>query len=125
MTLYKQSSEQPSSGLADPFTQSEAMYPDLRGANRRIITSPKQATAVNFGSVTIWYRDMLEWRKIGVPARVSASVFQCATRSMNQVPSTSTSILVRKKQSNASSGRQTTGSFSLNDVFSTMGIEVR
>ena len=37
----------------------------------------------------------------------------------------SKSILVRRKQSRASSGRQTTGSFSLNDVFSTMGTPVK
>lgn len=38
--------------------------------------------------------------------------------------STSTSILVRRKQSSASSGRHTTGSFSLKDVFNTMGTPV-
>ncbi len=42
-------------------------------------------------------------------------------RAMNQSPITSTSIFVRRKQSSASSGRQTTGSFSLNDVLSTIG----
>ena len=39
-------------------------------------------------------------------------------------PRTSTSILVRKKQSSASFGWQTTGSFSLNEVFRTIGIPV-
>ena len=43
---------------------------------------------------------------------------------MKKLPSTSTSIFVRKKQSSASSGRQTTGSFSLNEVFSTIGTPV-
>jgi hypothetical protein len=32
---------------------------------------------------------------------------------------------VRRKQSNASTGLQTTGSFSLNEVFSTIGTPVR
>ena len=40
-------------------------------------------------------------------------------------PITSTSILVRRKQSSASFGSQTTGSFSLNEVFSTIGTPVR
>ena len=35
---------------------------------------------------------------------------------MNQFPITSTSIFVRRKQSSASSGRHTTGSFSLNEA---------
>ena len=39
-------------------------------------------------------------------------------------PMTSTSMLVRRKQSSASSGRQTTGSFSLNEVLSTIGTPV-
>ena len=39
-------------------------------------------------------------------------------------PSTSTSIFVLRKQSSASSGLHTTGSFSLNEVFSTMGTPV-
>src|SRR5215475_5806038 len=47
-----------------------------------------------------------------------------AARRMTELPSTSTSILVRRKQSKASSGRHTTGSFSLNDVFSTIGTPV-
>ena len=33
-------------------------------------------------------------------------------------------MLVRRKQSSASAGVQTTGSFSLNDVLSTIGIPV-
>src|SRR4029077_2907581 len=40
-------------------------------------------------------------------------------------PRTSTSILERKKQSMASSGRQTMGSLSLNEVFRTTGTPVR
>ena len=43
---------------------------------------------------------------------------------MNQLPRTSTSILVRRKQSSASAGRQTTGSFSLKEVLSTIGTPV-
>ena len=39
-------------------------------------------------------------------------------------PRTSASILVRRKQSSASSGLQTTGSFSLNEVLSTIGTPV-
>ncbi len=45
-------------------------------------------------------------------------------REMKTFPSTSTSIRVRKKQSSASPGSQTTGSFSLNDVFSSIGTPV-
>lgn len=45
-------------------------------------------------------------------------------RLTTQSPKTSTSILVRKKQSSASSGRHTTGSFSLNEVLSTIGTPV-
>ena len=40
-------------------------------------------------------------------------------------PSTKESIFVRKKQSSASSGRHTTGSFSLKEVFKTIGMPVR
>jgi hypothetical protein len=40
-------------------------------------------------------------------------------------PSTRISIRVRRKQSSASSGWQTTGSFSLNDVLSSIGTPVR
>ena len=46
-------------------------------------------------------------------------------RSMNVSPRTRTSILVRRKQSMASSGLQTTGSFSLKLVLSTIGTPVR
>ena len=46
-------------------------------------------------------------------------------RETTMSPITSMSILVRRKQSSASSGRQTIGSFSLNDVLSTSGIPVR
>lgn len=42
----------------------------------------------------------------------------------NQLPMTRTSILVRAKQSKASSGRLTTGSFSLNEVLRTIGTPV-
>src|SRR5262249_45136632 len=45
-------------------------------------------------------------------------------RSMKVSPSTSTSILVRRKQSIASSGLHTTGSFSLKLVLSTIGTPV-
>src|ERR1700719_4269673 len=45
--------------------------------------------------------------------------------SSTKFPITSTSIWVRRKQSSASSGRQTMGSLSLNDVFSTTGTPVR
>src|SRR5690242_16574992 len=43
---------------------------------------------------------------------------------MTIFPSTSTSILVRRKQASASSGLHTTGSFSLNEVLSSMGTPV-
>src|SRR5436305_7414777 len=46
-------------------------------------------------------------------------------RSTTWSPSTSMSIRVRRKHSSASSGRQTTGSFSLNEVLSTIGTPVR
>ena len=46
-------------------------------------------------------------------------------RSIKVSPRTRTSILVRRKQSIASSGLQTTGSFSLKLVLSTMGTPVR
>ena len=45
-------------------------------------------------------------------------------RQTNQLPSASKSILVRRKQSIASCGRQTTGSFSLKDVFRIIGTPV-
>src|SRR5712691_3707110 len=45
-------------------------------------------------------------------------------RDTTKSPSTSTSIFVRIKQSSASSGRHTTGSFSLKEVFNTMGTPV-
>ena len=48
-----------------------------------------------------------------------------ACRLTTQHPITSISILVRKKQSSASSGLHNTGSFSLNDVFSTIGTPMR
>ena len=44
---------------------------------------------------------------------------------MKWFPRTKTSIFVLRKQSRASSGLQTTGSFSLNEVLSTIGTEVR
>ena len=52
-------------------------------------------------------------------------MFQLLIRLTSQSSTTSTSIRVRRKQSSASSGRQTTGSFSLNEVFSTIGTPVR
>jgi hypothetical protein len=48
-----------------------------------------------------------------------------AARVTRKSPNTSASIFVRKKQSIASSGRQTIGSLSLNDVFSTTGTPVK
>src|SRR6266853_4736677 len=45
-------------------------------------------------------------------------------RDTMKFPSTSTSIFVRIKQSSASSGRHTTGSFSLKEVLRTMGTPV-
>ena len=45
--------------------------------------------------------------------------------SMSVSSNTSISILVLKKQSSASAGRQTTGSFSLNEVFNTIGTPVK
>ena len=45
-------------------------------------------------------------------------------RLMTVFPRTSRSILVRKKQSTASCGRHTMGSFSLNDVFNKIGTPV-
>jgi hypothetical protein len=45
-------------------------------------------------------------------------------RCTKMLPSTRTSIFVRRKHSSASTGRHTIGSFSLNDVLSTMGIPV-
>src|SRR2546426_12474109 len=45
-------------------------------------------------------------------------------RWMKKLPNTKISILVRRKQSNASSGLQTTGSFSLKEVLRTMGTPV-
>ena len=48
----------------------------------------------------------------------------CGPRITNQSPITSTSIFVLKKQSSASTGRHTTGSFSLKDVLSTIGTPV-
>ena len=46
-------------------------------------------------------------------------------RAMKIFPKIKASIFVLRKQSKASSGLQTTGSFSLNDVLSTIGIPVR
>ena len=45
-------------------------------------------------------------------------------RAIITLPKTNLSILVLRKQSNASSGLQTTGSFSLKDVLSSIGIPV-
>src|SRR5438045_9596219 len=42
-----------------------------------------------------------------------------------KLPRTSTSIFVRKKQSSASSGQQTTGPFTLKAVFKTSGMPAR
>ena len=47
-----------------------------------------------------------------------------ARRSKIASPITSTSIRVRRKQSSASFGSHTTGSFSLNEVLSTIGTAV-
>src|SRR5271166_2493450 len=45
-------------------------------------------------------------------------------RNITTSPMTSASIFVRRKQASASSGRHTTGSFSLNEVLSTIGTPV-
>src|ERR1035437_6994128 len=55
--------------------------------------------------------------------------FRCCVRIHPFLPTsqssiTSTSIFVRRQQSSASSGLHTTGSFSLNEVFSTIGTPV-
>ena len=57
--------------------------------------------------------------------RVDYASVACTARTRIVLPITKTSILVRRKQSSASSGRQTTGSFSLNEVLSTIGTPVR
>jgi len=53
------------------------------------------------------------------------SIAALPRRAMITLPRTNLSIFVLRKQSNASSGLQTTGSFSLKDVFSTIGTPVR
>ena len=59
---------------------------------------------------------------VGMPARMAAPQ---PVRSMANGPITSTSMRVRRKQSSASAGVQTIGSFSLKDVFRTIGTPVR
>ena len=53
------------------------------------------------------------------------SIATLPRRAMITFPRTNLSIFVLRKQSNASSGLQTTGSFSLKDVLSTIGMPVR
>src|SRR6267143_182532 len=52
-------------------------------------------------------------------------MFECQGREMRKSPRTRASICVRRKQSIASSGRQTIGSLSLKEVLSTTGTPVR
>jgi hypothetical protein len=54
-----------------------------------------------------------------------AQTSESPVRDIITLPSTKRSIRVRRKQSSASCGRQTTGSFSLNDVLSSIGTPVR
>jgi len=63
------------------------------------------------------------WTK---PASCFGEVSRCywAGRVIRKSPRTSASICVRSKQSMASSGLQTIGSLSLNEVFSTTGTPV-
>ena len=56
--------------------------------------------------------------------RLDRGLAMTHVRRTTQSPITSTSILVRRKQSSASAGVQTTGSFSLKLVFSTIGTPV-
>src|SRR6516225_10463814 len=53
------------------------------------------------------------------------SIAALPRRATITLPRTNLSIFVLRKQSNASSGLQTTGSFSLKDVLSTIGMPVR
>ena len=53
------------------------------------------------------------------------SIAALPRRAMITLPRTNLSIFVLRKQSNASSGLQTTGSFSLKDVLRTIGMPVR
>src|SRR6185437_1519968 len=63
--------------------------------------------------------DRMSNRDLGIEADGDDADFHAPSRRlMNVFPMTRTSIFVLRKQSNASSGLQTTGSFSLNDVFS-------
>src|SRR5579864_7625920 len=55
----------------------------------------------------------------------SSRAISCDFFSSRKFPNTKTSILVRSKQAKASSGRQTIGSLSLNDVFSKTGTPVK
>ena len=56
---------------------------------------------------------------------VTASLLYSVCLNNTVSPIISTSILVRRKQSSASFGSHTTGSFSLNEVLSTIGMPVR
>ena len=56
---------------------------------------------------------------LGIPT--SCHILPLSSRDIVTSPITRRSILVRRKQSSASAGLQTTGSFSLKDVLSTMG----
>src|SRR5216684_1592751 len=59
------------------------------------------------------------------PRRRASPSSHHAWRVIRKSPITSASMRVRKKQSSASSGRQTIGSLSLNDVFNTTGTPVK
>ena len=65
-------------------------------------------------------------REIGTEIPVDEDQLHgAAPRRTTQSPITRRSMRVRRKQSSASSGRHTTGSFSLNEVFSSIGTPVR
>ena len=110
-------------GLAEQRQSGRAAVPcpgirSLQAADRAI---PDRAAAGELG----WrVRAPGEMTAPDRALRGPATVFY-ASREMTVLPITSISILVRRKQSSASSGRQTIGSFSLNDVLSTSGIPVR
>ena len=63
-------------------------------------------------------------RWLPAPARLATALLD-TTRWIIRSPITSRSIFVLRKQSSASAGVFTTGSFSLNDVLSTSGTPVR
>ena len=69
--------------------------------------------------------DGLDYPTCSLPPSKARVRIGLSFRVMNELPRTSVSIFVRKKQSKASCGSQTTGSFSVNEVFSTIGTPVR